>query len=50
MSGQGWSLNKTWSSNVAGGADAGTRLAVNLATGASAAESTAYMAYVTCAR
>jgi hypothetical protein len=50
MSGQGWTLNKTWSSNVTGAADAGTRLAVNLATGVSAADSTANMAYVTCVR
>jgi hypothetical protein len=50
MNGQGWTLNKTWSSNVSGSADAGTRLAVNLATGASAADSTANTAYVSCVR
>jgi hypothetical protein len=50
LNGQGWTLNKTWSANVAGAADAGTRLAVNLATGASAVDSTANMAYVTCVR
>jgi hypothetical protein len=50
MNGQGWTLNKTWSSNLSGSADAGTRLAVNLVTGASAADSTANMAYVTCVR
>ncbi|MET0855842.1 MAG: hypothetical protein ABWY27_03750, partial [Telluria sp.] len=50
MNGQGWNLNKTWSATVTGAADAGTRLAVNLATGASAADSTANTAYVTCVR
>jgi hypothetical protein len=50
MNGQGWTLNKTWSANLSGSADAGTRLAVNLVTGASAADSTANMAYVTCVR
>jgi hypothetical protein len=50
MNGQGWILHKTWSATAAGAADAGTRFAVNLATGVSAADSTANTAYVTCMR
>lgn len=48
LSGQGWTLNKTWSSTV--GATAGTQLAVNLSNGGSATDSTANMAYVTCVK
>jgi hypothetical protein len=50
MNGQGWTLNKTWSSTIAGAANADTRLVVNLATGGSAADSTANTAFVSCVR
>lgn len=49
MNRQGWTINKTWSSTV-GGAESTTRLTVNLATGMSAADSTANTGYLTCVR
>jgi hypothetical protein len=50
MNGQGWTLDNTWSSTVPASGTASTRLAVNLASGVSAADSTANTGYVTCVR
>jgi hypothetical protein len=50
MNGQGWTLNQTWSSTAPALASTGSRLAVNLATGVSAADSAANTGYVSCVR